>query len=265
MSRRIGAGRSWTNEKLSPKAIYQLVADVGFKKHFHLGGLEATRDLIELCHIDKDKYVLDVGCASGKTACYIAKIYGCGVVGVDVLERMIDRSNERAKREGVEDRVMFCVADAQSLPFEDELFDVVIGEFITGLLDDKKKGVNEYLRVTKPKGYVGLNEATWIKTPPPTELAEHLSQTFGVKEVLTAEGWTELLKGTGLREIEVKFCKVNTMSNKWDDLRDLFKVWHRVLYFYVKSSLFRRLVKESLSLPKDLLEYFGYGIYVGRK
>jgi len=94
-------------EQLSPEAIYELVADVGFRKYFHLGGLDATRVLIELCHIDRDKYVLDVGCASGKTACYIAKNYGCKVVGVDILERMIDRSNERAKRECVEDRVRF--------------------------------------------------------------------------------------------------------------------------------------------------------------
>jgi ubiquinone/menaquinone biosynthesis C-methylase UbiE len=60
--------------------------------------------------------------------------------------------------------VRFRVADAQNLPFEDNLFDVVIGEFITGLLDNERRGTNEYLRVAKPGGYVGLNEATWIKT-----------------------------------------------------------------------------------------------------
>ena len=152
--------RAKERDQLSPEVIYYLVADVGFRREFHFGGLEATRELVELCHIDKNKYVLDVGYGSGKTACYVAKRYGCRVVGVDLLERMIDRSNERAKREGVEDRVRFRVADAQNLPFEDNLFDVVVGEFITGLLDDKRRGVNEYLRVTKPGGYVGLNEAT---------------------------------------------------------------------------------------------------------
>jgi cyclopropane fatty-acyl-phospholipid synthase-like methyltransferase len=60
-------------DQLSPEVIYGLVADVGFRRHFHLGGFEATRELVELCHMDKDKYVLDVGCASGKTACCIAQ------------------------------------------------------------------------------------------------------------------------------------------------------------------------------------------------
>ena len=253
-------------DQLSPEVIYQLVADVGFRRYFHFGGLKATRELIELCHIDKDKYVLDVGCASGKTACYLAKHYDCKVVGVDALERMIDRSNERAKGEGVEDRVRFEVADAQDLPFEDDLFDVVMGEFITGLLDDKQRGVNEYVRVTKPEGYVGLNEATWIKTPPPNELAEYLSGTFGVKgRLLTSDGWKELLAGAGLRDMVVRMHQVHTLSTGREGVKDAIRVAHRVLYTYIRSSAFRQFMRESLSLPANLFDYFGYGIYVGRK
>lgn len=253
-------------KQLSPEVIYELVAYVGFRKYFHCGGLEATRELVELCHISEGKYVLDVGCASGKTACYIAKRYGCRVVGVDILERMIERSSERAKREGVEDRVESSVADAQNLPFQDNVFDVVIGEFITGLLEDKQRATSEYVRVIKPGGCVGLNEATWIKTPPPTGLAEYLSLTFGVRgEIPTSDGWEELLEGAGLRDMVVRTHKLNALSDKREDLKDLLRVWHRALYLYIRSSVFRRFIKEALTLPKNLLEYFGYGLYIGRK
>ncbi|NQE52679.1 putative arsenite methyltransferase [ANME-1 cluster archaeon GoMg3.2] len=209
---------------------------------------------------------MDVGCASGKTACYIAKKYGCKVVSVDILERMIDRSNERAKREGVEDRVRFQVADAQNLPFEDNLFDVVIGEFIIGLLDDKQQGANEHLRVTKLGGYIGLNEATWIKAPPPTELVESLSRIFGVKgEIPTSDGWKELLVGAGLRDMVVRTDKANVLSEKRENLKDFLRVLYKALYLYIRSSAFRSFIKEALSLPKNFIEYWGYGIYVGRK
>jgi hypothetical protein len=178
---------------------------------------------------------------------------------------MIGRSKERVKREGVNDRVKFRVADAQNLPFEDDLFDVVIGEFITGLLDDKRKVINEYMRVTKPGGYVGLNEATWIKTPPPQELVEYLSCTYGIKEILTMDGWKELLVGAGLRDIIARAYKANILSEKLEALKDFLRVWYKVVYLYIRNSAFRRFVKEGLSIPKSFFEYWGYGIYVGRK
>jgi len=77
---------------------FDLQAEMGFTKHF--GGLRATKELVELCHIDKDTYVLDVGCGVGMTTCYIAEHYGCRVVGVDLSERMINRANEKAKGGG---------------------------------------------------------------------------------------------------------------------------------------------------------------------
>ena len=133
----------------------------------HMGGLEATKELIELCHIDKNSYILDVGCGVGLTACYIAKEYGCKLIAIDISEEMIKRAEERAKRRGIEDKVEFKVADAQALPFEDDLFDVVISESVNAFIENKQKAINEYKRVAKVGGYVGFNEVTWIKPPPP--------------------------------------------------------------------------------------------------
>jgi len=250
--------------QLSPELIYQLVAEVSFTRHFHFGGLEATKEVRGFCHLQQGSHVSDVGCASGKTACYLAKHRGCGVVGVDILGKMIERSNEGANREGVEDKVAFGVADAQHLPFRDNLFDTVLGEFITGLLRDKQDGIREYLRVTKPGGYVGLNEATWVRTPAPAGLTQYLVWAFGVQGgLLTSEGWTHLLASAGLRDVSVRIRQVKVLGSWWDGLEDVSRVWYRVLQFYVRSSAFRRCAKETLSLPMDLFDYFGYGVYVG--
>ncbi len=264
-------------KQLSPEEIselehpyFELQAYWGVTKH--MGGLKATRELVELCHINKGKYVLVVGCGVGITPCYLAKKHGCRVVGVDLSERMIGRSKERAKREGVKDKVEFRVADAQNLPFEDALFDAVICESINAFIEDKPRAASEYVRVIKPGGYVGLNEVTWIKTPPP-KLAEYLSRTMGAEFLNCNNGWKELLEGSGLRETVARIYKTNALSQWINEVRqteflDFLRAWYRYLFLFIKSPACRRFTKEALAMPKSifgLFKYFGYGIYVGRK
>ncbi|MBC8248412.1 MAG: methyltransferase domain-containing protein [Anaerolineales bacterium] len=251
------------------KSIFDIQAEVGLTKQ--IGGLKATEELVELCHIGRGKYVLDVGCGVGLTACYLAKTYGCRVVGVDIREKMIDWSNERARKEGVEDRVEFRVADAQDLPFEDDLFDVVICESVVALVQDKQRVVNELARVTKPGGYVGLNESTWIKTPVPTEWVELLASDLSDRgQTLTSDGWVGLLEGAGLGDIVARIHETDARSESSNFLRryglgELLRISSRSLSRYLRSPAYRKIAKEAANVPKNLLEYMGYGIYVGRK
>lgn len=236
-----------------------------------MGGLKATRELAELCHIDNGKYVLNVGCGVGIASCYIAERYGCRVVGIDISEKMVTRSIERAKRKNLEDKVKFKVADARDLPFEDSTFDAVISESATVFLEDKPEGVGEYIRVTKPGGYVGLNEGTWIK-PPPREFVEYWWRVVGIKiEFLSLDGWRQVLEDCRLREITARTYEVNPMSDGINQIRliglqEYSKVLYRFLSMFIRNpSRLKRYFGEAFSIPREILEYWGYGIYVGRK
>ncbi len=258
-----------TGDKLS---VFDFQAEAGLTKHF--GGLGASEELVELCHIGEGSYVLDVGCGAGQTPCYLARRHGCSVVGVDILEAMIERSRERAEREGVTDKVEFRVADALDLPFEDDAFDAVITESVTVFPEDKERAISEYARVTKTGGYVGLNEATLLKTPPPPEVVAWTSQDLGAQvKPLTSEGWAELLEGAGLREIVARTYEIQVRKEAKELVRRygyggmLRSMW-RALSLYARSPDYRRFVKEVRSrgiVPDNLTEYLGYGIYVGKK
>lgn len=252
--------------------FFDFAAEVGLTKH--VGGVEATDALIELCHVGEDEYVLDVGCGAGVTPCYIAKKYGCRVVGVDISERMVERSRERAIREKVADRVEFRVADAQDLPFEDALFDAVFTESVTSFPEDKQKAVNEYVRVTKPGGYIGLNESTWLKAPLPPEVVAWISQDLGTTpEPQTSDAWEGLLEAAGLREITVRTYEISAKDEARGILRryglgGMLRVWWRTLLLYARSPAYRRFIRalrEGGILPENLEEYLGYGLYVGQK
>ncbi|UCD45695.1 MAG: class I SAM-dependent methyltransferase [Candidatus Bathyarchaeota archaeon] len=254
------------------ESFFDYQAEVGLTKH--LGGLEATEKLVELCRMGEGSYILDVGCGAGQTPCYIAMRHGCKVVGVDINERMVERSRERAEREGVADMCEFRVADAQDLPFQDGTFDAVITESVTAFPEDKQRAVMEYARVTKPGGYVGLNESTWLKVPPPPELIAWVSQDLSAHvKPLNTEDWTGLLEGAGLTVEVVDVSEVDVRKEAKGIVRrygygGLLRSLLRGLVMYARNPAYRRFVKEVRKggiTPDNLEEYFGYGIYVGRK
>ena len=252
------------NDKLTPTGIYELVAEVGFKKYFHLDGLDATKAIVDLCPIKKNSRVIDIGCATGKTACYLARNYGCHVIGIDILPGMVERAGQRARTEGVTDRVEFKVGDAQKLPLADNGFDIVLGEFITGLVDDKESALSEYVRVAKPGGTIALNEATWLKAPPPRNIIEFLSKAAGFKGALyTSQGWKERLERSGVKEIMARTFKSDSLGNPKEDIKDLIVSLPGVVFSLIRRPRFREFMKMSLAIPNDLLDYFGYGLYVG--
>jgi len=252
--------------------FFDFAAEVGLTKH--LGGIEATESLVEQCHIEEGKYVLDVGCGAGATPVQLVKRHGCRVVGVDISPRMIERAEEMARREGLGDEVEFQVADAQDLPFDQDLFDAVITESVAAFPEDKQRAVNEFARVTKPGGYVGLNESTWLKTPPPPDVVAWASQEVGAHvRPLSREEWAGLLESAGLKDLGVSIYPINTRDEAGGIVQrygclGMLRVSWRMLRLYARNPAYRGFVKRVRQggvVPGNLQEYFGYGLYVGRK
>ncbi len=252
--------------------FFDFAAQIGLTKH--LGGQEATRELVDRTRITPLSYVLDVGCGVGTTACHLARSMGCRVMGVDINPLMVDQAWERAKRLKLTDLVEFQQADAMDLPFENDLFNVVITESVTAFPDDKAKSIREYYRVTKPGGFIGLNEATWLKTPVPDEIQAWASQDLGANVTPLQPGeWIQLMEKTGLVDI---FKRTSTISTREESRGILERYgWGGFLSsllqafgLYLRSSDYREFVKsirEEGLTPPNLDEYFGYGIYIGKK
>lgn len=254
----------------SRETYFDLQAGWGITKH--AGAVQATQELAAECLVGIDSYVLVVGCGVGSTPCYLAKQYGCRVVGVDLSQRMVDRSNERAKKKGVQDRVEFRQADAQELPFEDALFDVVLCESVNAFIPDRRKAAREYVRVAKPEGHVGLNECVWVEPPPPG-MADYMRRVIGVEFFPSHEGWKALLEECGLSEVIERIHTINMLSQWSSEIRQIepreIALAHLSFPLQcIRDSACRRFAREALRMPRGMLrmfKYFGYGLYVGRK
>jgi len=103
------------------------------------------------------KNVLDVGCGTGVISFLALNKGASKVICGDISDYMLKLGREKAARQGYSsDRIEFRNLDAESLPFEDASFDVVITGMALGLLPDQAKAVKEMARVLRPGGQASV-------------------------------------------------------------------------------------------------------------
>jgi ubiquinone/menaquinone biosynthesis C-methylase UbiE len=246
---------------------FEIQSELDFTKH--LGALDATDEIRDVCQIGPDSLVLDVGCGVGMTAAYLAKAIGCHVTGIDLREGMIARSNERAEREGVTDRVSFRVADAVALPLDDDTFDVVMCESVLALVEDQPRVLAEMRRVLKPGGRLGVTEAAWMM-PPTKELLDQLESAFGHMDVHSAARWRELIEDAGFENVVVDAHEISVKSESLSRIRryglgHLLKTWGHMMKAMISEPQYRRLMKIAMQEPRELLRFWGYIVAVANK
>lgn len=108
-------------------------------------------EILEGWNILPDKTLLDVACGSGQIAIPAARS-GVKVTGVDIAPKSLEFARKRAEEEGLQ--VKFDEGDAESLPYEDNSFDVVATVLGAMFAPDPDKVASELLRVCKPGGRI---------------------------------------------------------------------------------------------------------------
>jgi len=241
-------------------------AQVGITKH--IGGFEATDRLLALCHIDSAREVLYVGCGIGVGPTYNAKKFGCHVVGVDISEKMLAWSRERAQEEHVENRVEFRNGNILELPFEADGFDAVIVESVAAFVDDKALAIRECGRVTRSGGYVGMNELFWNQ-PVSADVLAGTRREMGAVPI-TIEAWRSLWGEACLSEKVVEVYAIDPRRElcgriRWVGWRWALRAIGRLIAFYISNPHMREAVKEQWSGTLEKSSAMSYGLFTGRK
>jgi ubiquinone/menaquinone biosynthesis C-methylase UbiE len=138
-------------ERLAPEAL-------GALDHFHTGGLQASRELLELAGIGPTDRVLDVGAGLSGSARLLASAVGCRV---DCIEMSADYCAGAAllnRLTGLEDRIGVHAGSALDLPFPDGTFEVAWMQNVGMNIEDKQRLYGEIARVLKPGGRFAFQE-----------------------------------------------------------------------------------------------------------
>ena len=95
---------------------------------------------------------LEIACGTGRVTRHIrrALFENTSIFATDLSKEMLNV----AKKKLYDDDINFQIADAQDLPFADNLFDLVICQFGMMFFPDKEKVLNESYRVLRPGGKI---------------------------------------------------------------------------------------------------------------
>ena len=122
-----------------------------------------TRALIERAGIGKGQNVLDVAGGAGEPSLTIAAVVGPegSVTCTDGVAEMVEAARAEAHRRGLTN-MQFQQCTADSLPFPDSSFDVVVSRLGAMFFPDPVAAFREMLRVLRPNGRIAL--AVWGKS-----------------------------------------------------------------------------------------------------
>jgi ubiquinone/menaquinone biosynthesis C-methylase UbiE len=140
--------------------------------------------------------VLDMGTATGRLAIeFIKKIPSMEVIGLDLAEVALGVARENAQKSEITLKISFKKGDAEDMPFEDNIFDLVISNNTLHLIKNPLKMFNEVHRVLKPTGRFIITDfkRSWLGI-----FWNHIRASYSLKEV------TDLLNQSNLQEWEVK-------------------------------------------------------------
>lgn len=127
-----------------------------------------------LGQINPGDAVLDIGCGAGFDLIIASRIVGPEgkVCGIDLTPEMVKKAEDNLRRAGVTNGEV-RLAGAEAIPYNDNVFDVIISNGVLNLSPRKEESFSEIYRVLKPDGRLQFADIV-LKEDLPDKVANSL-------------------------------------------------------------------------------------------
>jgi len=139
--------------------------------------------------------LLDLGSGTGWPGLYIASLSGCDLMLIDLPHHGLKIADDRARKEGLAQRVCAAVADAAGLPLADGSFDAISHSDLLCCLKQKRAVLAAARRVVRPEGRMVFTVVS--VTPGLTEKQHERALANGPEFVESEIDYPTLLSNTG--------------------------------------------------------------------
>lgn len=150
------------------------------------GGFQLTDRAAQVTGLIPGWRVLDVGSGLGATVNRLCSRYGAKAYGVELSSDQICRAPKGTN---------LIQAHGETLPFGDEMFDMVLCECVLSLFSDPKLGLEEARRVLRPSGFLILSDLYALDFSPVKSgsCAQGAMPLSATRAMVEAHGFTVLL------------------------------------------------------------------------
>lgn len=107
----------------------------------------------KLPELNERTRVIDIGSGYGGAARYLAREHGCKVVALNLSERENERGRRLTAEQGLADRVEIVDGSFEDIPYGDGTFDVVWSQDAFLHSGDRRRVLEEAVRVLAPGGH----------------------------------------------------------------------------------------------------------------
>ena len=177
-----------------------------------LDGYAADADLglgcglpTEIADLHPGERVIDLGAGAGLDAFVARRAVGEDgyVLGVDMTPEMVRKARANADKLGYEN-VEFRLGDIESMPVNDEAFDLALSNCVLNLVPDKAQAFREIFRVLKPGGRFVISDI--VSTGPlPDALREAAELYVGcIAGALPKEEYLGLVRNAGFERVRIE-------------------------------------------------------------
>jgi ubiquinone/menaquinone biosynthesis C-methylase UbiE len=137
-------------------------------------------DLAQRVRPNNPEHVLELACGTGRVTSHLVNVLSeqSTLIASDLNADMLAIAKQRVSNP----KVKWEVIDAQSLPFEDNCFDLIVCQFGIMFFPDKRKALKEAYRTLVLKGYLLFNSWDSLGHNPASAIIHEVMQEVLGKE-----------------------------------------------------------------------------------
>ena len=228
------------------------------------GNSESTRRAFQMIKVlPEDPLLLDIGCGHGVHTLELARISGGRVIALDNHQPFLDILMEKAREEGLDDRIVPACMSMLEMDFEEGTFDLIWSEgalYNMGFPEGLRKGRT----LLKGGGYMAVSELTILSQDPPDPVMEYLKREYppvqdvkGNFEIIDAEGF-RLTGHFTLDSTAWLDCFYAPMEKELDRLEGKYQENENALAFFSE-------MRNEIYMYRKYGQFYGYEFFVMQK